>query len=452
MSWSCANEESEQSVVGAVLLQPEIWPELVVEVDSRDFFWPIHGFLWDAFGALDAKKHPIDHLTVAAELVRSGRGGAIDARPGYIDSLAARCVIADTAPYHARRVARLAERRRWNKALRELSASSVDESEGDDEFFEASEATLLSLLQQRRSARTLISSKQALRLVVNEVERRYENRDKPPDGICTGFVDFDRISYGLKPGELVILAARPSVGKSAFMGNVAEYVARDKKPVLIFSLEMSAMALFQRMIAAGGVLADRLRTGRMTTTDFLSMQRTASEIATICGIHVDESGDLTIAELRSRARRWRANEGKGDRALVCVDYLQLVSGTRGKQQKREEEVAEVSRGLKALAKELQCPVLALAQLNREVEKRGNKRPTLADLRESGQIEQDADIAAFLYREEVSNPECKPEDRGTAELIVAKGRDMQVGTVKLLFQAEYQRFRARAADSRGSYAH
>ena len=213
---------------------------------------------------------------------------------------------------------------------------------------------------------------------------------------------------------------------------------------------MTAAEIFERMIASGGVNADALRVGGLTTGDWSRVVRIAGELVNAGRIWVDDAATLTIAELRSRARRWRANEGKGDEALVCVDYLQLVKGVSvGKHAHREQEVAEVSRGLKALAKDLKCPVIALAQLNRAVENRADKRPTLSDLRESGQIEQDADVVAFLYREEIANPRCTPEQRGTAELIVAKGRGMPVGTVMLSYESQHVRFRS-AAPSEGRH--
>jgi replicative DNA helicase len=199
---------------------------------------------------------------------------------------------------------------------------------------------------------------------------------------------------------------------------------------------------WERMVAANGVPSDRLRTGNLTTEDFKSMSKTASDLASPPRMTIDDTGELTILEMRTRARRWRARSGAGANALIVIDYLQLVRSGRKGDQPREQEVAEVSRSIKIMAKELKVPVIALAQLNREVEKRQNKRPGIADLRESGQIEQDADIVGFLYREEIADPSCEEAKKGTAELIVAKGRGIPRGTIHLLFDKEHTRFRNR----------
>lgn len=449
MTWTVTSDEAERNTLGAVLISSALFAEVSGYVEAADFAHPAHVAIWRAMARLDADKRPIDLLTTWDQLAADNATDRLTALGGtaYLEDLLCGVVTVENVAYHAKKVGRLAERRRWGMVLRELAASTYAEDIDEEGFFGGAEARVLELLQQRRSTGSLITAKQGLRLVLAEIDDRYEHRDKPVRGVTIGVGDFDRAANGLRASQLMVIAARPSVGKSALMGNVVEHVSRAGMPVLVFSLEMEASELFERMVAAGGTSADRLRTGKLETRDFVQLNRTASDIATANRISVDQSGDLTIAELRSRTRRWRAGDGKGEHALVCVDYLQLVRGSRDKGQKREEEVAEVSRGLKALAKELKCPVIALAQLNREVEKRGNKRPGLSDLRESGQIEQDADIVAFLYREEVSNPDCKPEDKGTAELIIAKGRGMRCGVVRLVFQADHQRFLA--ASQRGN---
>jgi replicative DNA helicase len=443
--WGIHDLEAERTVLGASILSPPAFIEAQSVVDGDDLWHPAHRAIWAAVGGMTRDHVPVDALTLWERVEREQTSDRLRALGGmgYLTDLQAQVLSFETIGYHASKVAKLAERRRWAMELRRLTALAYDPREPSDAFFGNGEASMLGLMHQRKTTSSLVGAKQAMKGLIGELTDRFEARNSTePKGVMLGFSGFDAASSGLRPGQLAILAARPSMGKSAFMGNVVENVARAGMPCLVFTLEMTATEIFERMLASGGIHADRLRTGHLTQSDFLSMNRTASDIGTGNRIWLDESGTLTIDELGSRARRWRAREGAGKHALVCVDYLQLVSVRgRGKNTTRENEVAEVSRGLKALAKDLKCPVLALAQLNRELEKRGNKRPGLGDLRESGQIEQDADVVLFIHREEVANPTtCKPEDKGIAELILAKGRGMQVGMTRLAFDGPHVSFR------------
>lgn len=449
MNWSISDEESERAVIGAVLVHPATFADCAGEINAADFYQPRHREIWTAMTALDGRKLPIDAVSVWAQLQLLGAAERFASVGGadFLRDLMVSVVTVDNQAYHARCVARLGERRRFAAELATLTAESRDESKASEDFFDDVEARLLRLLQQRKSVVTLVGVKQGAKAVAAAIEERYERRrsNRPAAGIRLGVPQFDGLSSGLRPGQLLVVAARPSVGKSALMGNVAATVAKNQGPVLVFSLEMTATEIYERMFAAAGINGDAMRVGKLE--NWSQLTSVAGELIDAGNIWVDDSATLSISELRSRARRWRANEGKGEEALVCVDYLQLVKGVSAKGDKREQEVAEVSRGLKALAKELQCPVLALAQLNRESERRTDKRPTLADLRESGQIEQDADIVAFLYREDIANPGCADYLRNTAELIIAKGRGMPVGTVRMTYEPQHVRFRQMAEAQR-----
>lgn len=443
-TWSISSDEAERCVLGGVLLRPSAFADCNGEVAAQDFYHPANAAIWAAMTALDGQKSPIDPATVWQKLGQLAEVEKLHSVGGqsYFSALMADVVTVENIGYHARIVARLAERRRMAEELVNLASKARSQRDDTEAFFDDVEARMLHLLQQRRSVVTLVDAKRGVKAVHRELEERQTRRreGRPTPGIRLGFDDFDRMASGLKPGQLVVVAARPSVGKSAFMGNVVEHIARTQAPTLVFSLEMTAAEIFERMFAAGGISADHMRAGALNAADWQKVVRVAGELTRNGRVYVDDSGSLAIGEIRSRARRWRAHEGKGDEAAVFVDYLQLVNGSRAtRNAPREQIVAEVSRGLKNLAKELRCPVVALAQLNRAVENRADRRPTLADLRESGQIEQDADIVAFLYREDVANPKCSDADRGTAELIIAKGRGMPIGTVKLRYEPQYVRF-------------
>ncbi len=270
------------------------------------------------------------------------------------------------------------------------------------------------------------------------VEERWNRRAEGGiTGVPTGFGGFDSMTLGLQPGDLVIVAARPSMGKTAFALNIAANASAVAVPTLVFSLEMSTASLGERTVAAeGGIDSQLLRSGRFSQNVFIQLERAFSRLAER-PLYIDESA-YSFLDIRSRARRWRMNEAKdSDKALVVVDYLQLVEGRSSKEDSRQREISEISRGLKLLAKELRCPVVALSQLNRSLESRADKRPMMSDLRESGAIEQDADVIAFLYRDEVYDENSK--DRGTAEVIIGKQRNGPTGTVRLAWKDHCSRF-------------
>jgi replicative DNA helicase len=279
------------------------------------------------------------------------------------------------------------------------------------------------------------------------MDRVQEMADNPNDitGVPTGFYDLDRMTAGLQPGDLIVLAARPTMGKTAFAINIAEHVAlKEGLPVAVFSMEMGAAQLAVRIVGSiGRIDQSHLRTGKLTDEEWPRLTEAIEQLRNI-SLHIDETAGLTVSELRANARRLARQCGK--LGLIVVDYLQLMSGSAGNDENRATELGEISRGLKMLAKELQCPVIALSQLNRSVESRNDKRPMMSDLRESGAIEQDADIIMFIYRDDYYNKESK--EPGVAEIIIAKQRNGPVGMVPLTFLKPLTRFDNMAAGSAG----
>jgi replicative DNA helicase len=442
--------ECESTLVGAVLVSGgSAWHEVADLVSATDFLSPPHKATWEAFTALMKAKRPIDPVTVADWLDANQRADALSGVGGpkwlatgaMLDPMTL-----DNLPHHARLVAKRSERRRWSASLTQQAIASRGELD-DDEFFAQAEQALYDLSRGRKSEGAEVPIRETMKATLHRVEARYEKRDAGSPGVTTGFRQFDLMTDGLKPGELVVIAARPSMGKTAFALNAVTGAARAGTPCFIASAEMTKEALGMRLVSSeGSVDSLKLRTGRLEAREWIGIQRAFGRIAEL-PIWIDDRAAPTIIELSSRVRRWRATYGKGEKALVVVDYLQLIRGTQRKD--RRVEVDEVSMGLKALAKEAGVPVMALSQLNRTCESRPDKRPMMSDIRESGQVEQDADIVAFLYRDEVySKDECLEENRGIAELIVAKQREGSTGTIRLKWTPQYTRFDA--LEERRSY--
>jgi len=434
--------ESEAQLVGGILVHPRILPEVIAEVTPPEFCHPALRVIFEAIVALDSDSQPIDAVSVANRMRGDGTFDRLNAAGGdeYLTDLMCKVVTVENHAYHARIVRSKARRRRYAELTDELRVLAYDADTGDDEFFSQVDAALLDLQrgdvvkQQARHVNPLLNES------IRDIERRYENRHNPAAlGITTAFSELDRTTTGLHPGELWIIAARPSMGKSAFAGNMAVAQSARGFPGLVFSLEMSNLSLVERMLACEGrVDAQSMRSGHLTGDDWKAISRTGDVLARR-PLWVDDEGTLDIIGIRSRARRWRLTEGaSGSPCVVIVDYLQLVSAqSRRGELDREREIAAVSRGLKALAKEINGAVVALAQLNRKCEERSNKRPILSDLRDSGQIEQDADVIAFLYRDEVYEP--KTQDKGICEVIIAKQRNGPIGTTRLGWQPRFGRF-------------
>jgi len=429
--------ESESTILGAVLLHSERTLPLVSSlIVAGDFTSPMHRAIWAAIVDLEDKEEPIDVISVRQRM--ASLGGFI-AGEDVLYELMGSVATVENIEWHANLVAQKSERARWGRIATELAAlarSPVD----DAEFFGGGEAMALQLSQQARGVK-LMSAKQGLRALAVQTDARYSayRSKQPAQAVHAGLQGVDSLSGGVGLGTMAVLAGRPGMGKSAFAMNVVDFAATQNTACLIFSLEMSGVALWGRLVQGRGVSGVGLKTGNMSTLDFAALSRASTDLSE-CPIWVDDvadSGDISIGNLRSRARRWVQREAKDyPIRLVVVDYLQLVKATGKGYESREREVAEVSRGLLAMAKELNVAVLALAQLNREVEKRASKRPGMSDLRESGQIEQDAHQIWFINRPEMYDPKA---EKGEAELDIAKNRDGETGLALMKWDARMCRF-------------
>jgi len=436
--------EAEQAVLGGLMLDPAAWDNVSDVIVSQDFYRPDHKLIYDAIGTLAGGGKPPDVVTVVGELERLSQ---LEAAGGlaYVGSLAR-----DTPT--AANVRAYADIVRERSILRQLIhagtqiASSVFHNEGQTarELVDSAEQFVFEIAEQgfrgRQGAtavRTLLPS------VIDQIDDAYSNPDKMR-GLATGFTDFDKMTGGLRPGDLVIVAGRPSMGKTTLAVNMAEYAAlhqrESRASVAIFSLEMPSEQVITRMLSSiGGVPLGNLRSGRISDDDWVRITSATSQLSE-AKIFVDETPALTPTELRARARRVKREHGLD---LIVVDYLQLMQ-VPGTKENRATEIAEISRGLKVLAKELSVPVIALSQLNRAVEQREHKKPVMSDLRESGSIEQDADMILLIYREEVYDR--NTTKKGIAEIDLVKHRNGEIGTFILTFQGQYTRFANYVPDS------
>lgn len=427
--------DAEESLLGAMLLSPDAVAEAVERVGAGDFYKPAHGHIFDAIVALFHRGEAVDAVTVADELRRGGVYELIG------DPTTLIALQADTpSAANARHYATIVEE---HSLLRQLIgvASEVAEigySLPQDVTAAVDEAERLVFnLAERRT----VDSLKALRNLIGESLERIEMlsaKKSAITGLATGYHELDEILTGLQPQSLTIVGARPAMGKTSFaLGMLAHVGAVLKRPALLFSLEMGHLELTQRMIASEArVDSQKLRTGNLLHENDWSKVGTAVSRLSESTIFIDDNPHLTVMDIMARARRLKKAEG--DLGLVLIDYLQLMTG-RGRAENRQVEVAEISRGLKILARELDCPVVALSQLSRNLESRQDKRPMLSDLRESGSLEQDADVVMFIYREERYDQETPIDRRGVAEIIVAKHRNGPTGTAQLVFLNQYARF-------------
>lgn len=425
--------EAEQAVLGGLFIDPAAWERIADKLQDSDFYLKAHQLIFKAIVQLTSDEQPIDYLTVFSVLQKWGYGE--DIRLELLSQLA------QHTPTAANIVA-YAELVKERSILRTLITLSAHMSEGAFGAGGRSAAELLDEMERKVLAiaehTTRGQGPQAIRHVVGRALDLIETRmqdGNPLTGISSGFTEIDRLTAGLQPSDLVIVAGRPSMGKTSFAMNIAEHAAiRSGKSVLVFSMEMSGEALATRMIASlGRIDQTRLRNGKLNDEDWM---RVANAVGWLKKAHlyIDETPALSPIELRARARRV-AREGV-PLGLIVVDYLQLMR-VQSATENRTAEISEISRSLKALAKELNVPIIALSQLNRSLEQRPNKRPVMSDLRESGAIEQDADLITFIYRDEVYHEDSP--DKGTAEIIIAKQRNGPIGTVKLTFLGSYTRF-------------
>lgn len=440
--------EAEQATLGGLLLDNAAWDKIGDVLREDDFYRADHRLIWKHIAQLVEKGKPADVITVYEALDAEKRAEDVGGL-SYLNDLAQNTPSAANIKGYADIVRDRSVLRRLLGASGDI-ADNVFNREGRSvrEILDSAEAAVFQIAEE--GARGKQGFEDLASLIAQVRDRVQELHDmNSPDitGIETGFKDLDMKTSGLQPGDLIIVAGRPSMGKTTFAMNVAENVALAGGIVGVFSMEMGGTQLAMRILGSIGQLdLHRLRTGKLDDHEF-SRFATAMERLQDCKLHVDETPALTSLELRARARRLHRVYGKLD--LIVIDYLQLMSGSSasGREENRATEVSEISRSLKALAKELRCPVIALSQLNRGLEQRQDKRPMMSDLRESGAIEQDADVILFIYRDEVYHPEAE-NNKGLAEVIIGKQRNGPIGKVELTFLGQYTKFANRAFS--GSY--
>lgn len=432
--------EAEQSVLGGLLLEATALDKVADLMTADDFYRQEHRLIFRQIVRLSEQAKPIDVITVAEALEIAGELDKVGGLP-YLGGLAQNVPSAA----NIRRYGEIVRERSIMRKLAEVGtdiASSAYNPTGRDaaQLLDEAESKVFEIAEAgSKGKQGFIAMPPLLSQVVERIETLYA-RDNPSDitGTATGFTDLDRMTSGLQPGDLVIIAGRPSMGKTALAINIAENVAMDSKlAVAIFSMEMGATQLAMRMLGSVGKLNQHdLRTGRLQDDDWGRLTQALGKLND-APIHIDESAALSALELRARSRRLHRQNKEG-LGLIVVDYLQLMSSNAGRaSENRATEISEISRSLKALAKELHVPVIALSQLNRSLEQRPNKRPVMSDLRESGAIEQDADLILFIYRDEVYNSDSP--DKGKAEIIIGKQRNGPIGKIELAFRGEYTRF-------------
>ncbi len=429
--------EAEESILGAVLLDNHSINVVLELVRPEDFYRAANRAIFAGMAALNEKREPVDVVTLSQQLRSMG---TLDDAGGleYLAKLASSVPNAANAAYYARLVKEMALRRRLISEATDIITEAF-EVEGDvAEFLDSTEQRILSV-SEYRSTPSFFRVGEVVQESIKIVEQLYDNKN-PITGVPSGFKDLDRMTAGFQPSDLVIVAARPSMGKTALALTIAQSVGVNyHKAVAVFSLEMSKEQIVLRLLCSEARVSNsKVRTGHLAENDFPKLVTAASRIAE-AAVFIDDTPAITVTEMRAKARRLHREVPL---SLIVVDYLQLMRSPTYAHS-REQEIADISRSLKALAKELRVPIIALSQLNRSVESRTDKRPMMSDLRESGAIEQDADLIMFIYRDEVYNPETV--DKGVAELLIAKQRSGPTGFVRVAFSPEFTRFDNLAED-------
>jgi replicative DNA helicase len=437
--------EAESSVLGGLLLDNQAWDRVNDLLVENDFYRHEHKLIFSAVGTLVNGSKPADVITVFEHLQNQGKSDGMGGL-AYLNSLAQYVPSASNIRRYAEIVRERAILRKLVTASDEIATNAFNpQGRPVDKILDEAEQKIFNIGEE--GSRTKQGFQSMDTLVVELMDRVQEMADNPNDitGVPTGFYDLDRMTSGLQAGDLVVLAARPSMGKTALAVNIAEHVALNEGlPVAVFSMEMGASQLAVRVVGSiGRIDQGHLRTGKLSDEEWPRLADAIDRLRTV-SLHIDETPGLTPSELRANARRLARQCGK--LGLIVVDYLQLMSGSTTAGDNRATELGEISRGLKMLAKELQCPVIALSQLNRSVEQRTDKRPMMSDLRESGAIEQDADIIMFIYRDDYYNKESK--EPGIAEIIIGKQRNGPTGTVRLTFLKPLTRFESLASGGMG----
>ncbi|QIR15678.1 replicative DNA helicase [Shewanella aestuarii] len=429
--------EAEQSVLGGLMLDADAWDRVAEAVVAEDFYSRSHRMIFNAMQRLMEHGQPIDLITVSEQLEIENQledaGGF-----AYLGEIAKNTPSAGNILSYADIVRERAVVRDMIGVAHEIADAGYNpEGRDSSELLDLAESKVFKIAESRaNSSEGPEGIKSILEKTVDKIEQLYNNPHNGVTGVSSGFTDLDRMTAGFQSGDLIIVAARPSMGKTTFAMNLCEQAAmNEEKPVLIFSLEMPSEQIMMRMLASlGRVDQTKIRTGQLDDEDWARVSSTMGIMLEQGKMYIDDSSGLTPTEVRSRARRIAREYG--GLSMIMIDYLQLMQVPALKDN-RTLEIAEISRSLKALAKELEIPVIALSQLNRSLEQRSDKRPVNSDLRESGSIEQDADLIMFIYRDEVYHDDS--EDKGTAEIIIGKQRNGPIGRVRLTFQGHWSRF-------------
>ncbi|TBL77446.1 replicative DNA helicase [Paenibacillus thalictri] len=426
------NAEAEQAVLGAILLDSDAMVTAMERITSDDFYRGAHQRIFEAMIELNGDNEPVDLITLTARLQDKQQLDEIGG-VGYLTELANAVPTAANIDYYAQIVEEKSMLRRLIRAATQIVSNGYASEDDVGGLLSDAERRIMEI-SQRRSGSGFVAIRDVLMEVFEKVEKLHEQKGTTT-GIKSGFLDLDRMTAGFQRSDLIIVAARPSVGKTAFALNIAQNVGiREKQTVAIFSLEMGAAQLVTRMLCAeGNIEASGMRNGNLKPEEWDKLTM-AMSVMSEANIYIDDSPTVTVADIRAKCRRLKQERGLG---MILIDYLQLIAGRGKAGENRQQEVSEISRTLKQIARELDVPVIALSQLSRGVEQRQDKRPMMSDLRESGSIEQDADIVAFLYRDDYYDQES--EKKNVIEIIIAKQRNGPVGTVELGFQKSFNKF-------------
>ena len=427
------NIEAEQAVLGAILIKKEALTEVQEILQPEDFYREAHRLVYGAMEELFLGNEAVDLVTLTEQLRKKSQLEKVGGL-SFITALANSVPTAANITYHAKIVREKADLRRLIDAATEIAGKAYEDSDEVEEIMDAAEKKILSVAANRTGG-DFEPIKSIIMSSIDHLSTLYESKGGLT-GLSTGFKDLDKLTSGLQASDLVLVAARPSMGKTAFTLNIATQAALQGHSVAFFSLEMSKEQLVQRMLCAEGAIdSQRLRTAQLSDSEWGDLVNTANKLSKAT-IYIDDTAGISVMELRSKARRLKAEHGL---ELIVIDYLQLMQGRSARSgDNRQQEISEISRSLKALARELHVPVIALSQLSRSVESRQVKKPMLSDLRESGSLEQDADIVMFLYREDYYDQDT--ENKNITEVIIAKHRNGPVDTVSLFFQKEFTKFR------------
>jgi len=438
--------EAERSVIGGLLLSPDGWDAIAELVAAEDFYRPEHRAIFRQIAKLVDLGQPVDVITVADRLLATGE---LEAAGGhtYLAELAETTPTAANIRAYAKAVHERAVLRKLIGAAQDIATTGFHpEGRTAEELLDEAERRIMQISEEGPKTGGARAMEPLLQGALERIEELFQSGGDIT-GLTTGFIDLDRMTSGLQDSDLVIVAGRPSMGKTSFAMNLVENAAgHTEKPILVFSMEMPAEQLVIRMMSSlGKIDQTRVRTGKLEQDDWPKLSAAMAKLKE-ARIFIDDTPALTPTEVRSRARRVAREHGA--LGMIMVDYLQLMR-VAGSNEGRTAEISEISRSLKAIAKEFSCPMVALSQLNRALEQRPNKRPVNSDLRESGAIEQDADVIMFIYRDEVYHEDSL--DKGTAEIIIGKQRNGPIGTCRLAFQGEFTRFENLARGDYSGYA-